>query len=97
MDFEYDVFLHPKYSKKYDKLKKRNPKVYKLITNGLNELKKDPFNRENKLLKDNWEGYRRIKVGDYRIIYEIVFNEELGVHEVNVLKFGNRKNVYIKK
>lgn len=90
----YDVFLHPKYFRKYEKLQKRNPKIHAQIKKGLDELKKDPFNKENKLLKDNWKGYRRIKVGNYRIIYKIVFNEDEEVYEVNVLKFGNRKNVY---
>ena len=43
-----------------------------------------------------WKGYRRVKVDDYRIIYEIVYNKKLGVNEVNVIKFGPSKNVYVK-
>lgn len=92
----YDVYLHPKYSKKYERLKKKNSYEYSQIKEGLDDLKKNPFKKENKLLKGDWKGYRRIKVDGYRIIYEIVFNDELGVHEVNVIKFGIRKNVYNK-
>ena len=92
----YDVYLHPKYSKKYEKLENKEPQVYNFIKIGLNKLKENPFEKENKKLKGDWKGYRRVKVDDYRIIYEIVFNDELNVHEVNVIKFGHRKNVYVK-
>lgn len=92
----YDVYLHPKYLKKYQKLEDKDPQVYDFIKIGLNKLKKNPFDKENKKLKGTWKGYRRVKVDDYRIIYEIVYNKKLGVNEVNVIKFGPRKNVYVK-
>jgi len=81
--------------KKYQNLNK-NSKFYFHINNALNELRENPFNKENKLLKGDWKGYRRIKSDGYRVIYEIIFNEELNEYEVNVIKFGSRRNIYIK-
>lgn len=43
-----------------------------------------------KLLKGDYSGLRRIRVGDYRVIYEI--NE--GVVLVLVLRVAHRKQVY---
>lgn len=58
----YDVYLHPKYSKKYEKLEDKEPEVYELIKSGLNKLKENPFEKENKKLKGSWKGYRRVKL-----------------------------------
>ena len=44
----YDVYLHPKYLKKYEKLEDKNPKVHNFIKIGLNKLKENPFEKENK-------------------------------------------------
>lgn len=92
----YDVYLHPKYSKKYEKLENKEPQVHDLIKTGLNRLKENPYDKENKKLRGSWKGYRRVKIDGYRIIYEIVFNKELNADEVNVIKFGPRSNVYNK-
>ena len=57
----YNVYLHPKYSKKYEKLENKEPQVYNLIKTGLNRLKENPYDNENKKLKGSWKGYCRVK------------------------------------
>ena len=92
----YNVYLHTNYWKKYEKLEDKDPKVHNFIKTGLNKLKENPFEKENKKLTGDWKGYHRVKVDGYRIIYKIMHNKELSIDEVNVIKFGPRKNVYVK-
>jgi len=41
-----------------------------------------------KPLRHSLSGYRRLRVGDYRIIYRVI------EHTVNIVKIGHRKEVY---
>lgn len=40
-------------------------------------------------LHENLKGYRKLRVGDWRVIYRIVDNKE-----VRIIAIGNRKDVY---
>lgn len=52
-------------------------------------LLRDPI-KYGEPLKRSLQGYRKIRVGDYRIIYRVQS------HEIIVLKIGHRKEVYKK-
>jgi len=53
-------------------------------------LERDPRPGNSKMLKYEWRGYRRVRSGDYRVIYTI----DEGVLIVVVVKVGNRRNIY---
>ncbi len=40
-------------------------------------------------LRKSLQGYRKLRVGDYRVIYKILGNDQ-----VRILKIGHRKEVY---
>jgi mRNA interferase RelE/StbE len=46
--------------------------------------------RHDALQGDEWSGYYRFRVGDYRIIYQLDRSARL----LNVLKVGHRRDVY---
>ena len=50
------------------------------------ELVKKP--EANPMLKGQFAGLRKFRVGDYRVIYALIGSEIL------ILRIGNRKNVY---
>ena len=50
-------------------------------------LIKDPYHFGLPLRK-SLQGYRKLRVGDYRVIYKII------KEEIIILKIGHRKNVY---
>lgn len=79
----YEVLLHPKADKF---LKKSDEKLRSRIKDKLEELESDP--KRGKLLTGT--DFRRLRIGDYRAIYEIDQNEG----RVIVLFIGHRKNVY---
>jgi mRNA interferase RelE/StbE len=69
-------------------LEKINDPDYSKIKSAINSLSDNPRPNGYKKLKGR-EGYR-IRVGDYRIIYE-VFDKHL---IIEIIAVGNRKNVY---
>ncbi len=60
------------------------------IFNAIEALEVEPRPGSSKALKGHWRGYHRVRVGDYRVVYSI----EDDVLRVNVVKFGDRKDVY---
>ncbi len=51
----------------------------------------NPTPPNSKSLKGGLRGFWRVRVGDYRIVYQVVENELL----ILVLKVGHRKNIYM--
>jgi mRNA interferase RelE/StbE len=80
----YKVLLHPKAAKALHKLDETTKARIKKM---LQELPSDPYEVGDPLHPST---YWKIKVGDYRAIYEINPNNK----EVIVLFIGHRKNVY---
>lgn len=81
----YKVVLSKKVEKQLDKL---SDKIVNPILESIDSLAKNPRPSGCKKLKSR-EGYR-IRVGDYRVIYEIIDKELI----VDVIAIGNRKDVY---
>ena len=82
---KYVVVLSKRAAKQLDKL---TDTVAKPILLAINNLSNDPLPTGNKKLKGR-NGYR-IRIGDYRVIYEFYERELI----VDVINLGHRKNVY---
>lgn len=70
-------------------LRKLDRSTQKRLLNAIEELAKDPTPPRSILLKGG-QGERRIRVGDYRVIYEVNNGELI----ILVLKIGHRRDVY---
>ena len=80
----FAVLLHPKAAEELEKLEGATKAR---IVERLRDLKDNP-ERAGKLLKPS--NFRRLRVGDYRAIYEI----DRAKRQVIVLFVGHRKRVY---
>jgi len=80
----FSVLLHPRAAKELNKLERQ---IADRIIEGLKDLKDNP-ETVGKILKpsDFWS----LRIGDYRVIYEIDKTKK----RVVVLFIGHRKNVY---
>lgn len=84
----YKLIYHP------DILKYDLPKIPKNIKESIRKaieerLLNDPIHY-GWPLRQSLKGHRKLRVGDYRVIYRISGNE------IIILKIGHRKEVYIK-
>jgi len=80
----YKVFLHPKVA---DFLKRIAPQLKERIKKRLKELEDSPESKGERLKHTS---FFRIRIGDYRAIYEIHSENR----RVIVLFIGHRKEVY---
>ncbi len=80
---KYKILLHPKVN---TFLKNINPELKERITKKLHELKDKPEKGKKLRYSDFW----RIRIGEYRAIYEINEKEK----RIIILYIGHRKNVY---
>lgn len=81
----YTIVLTKKAEKQLDKLPDN---IAEPIIEAINDLADNPRPHGCKNLK-NRDGYR-IRIGDYRVIYE-VFDDEL---LIDVIQLGHRKDIY---
>lgn len=82
---KYRVIFNPSAEKEFGKLDKPvQSRIFKAIA----KLEDDPRPANCKKLKGspNW----RIRVGDFRVVYEIIDD----TIQINVVKIGHRKDVY---
>jgi mRNA interferase RelE/StbE len=83
------VAYHLNFSKKaFKELEKIKPPFYANIKAAIYNLSENPRPSGYKKLT-NIEGYR-IRVGDYRIIYDIIDDQLL----VTIITLGHRKDIY---
>lgn len=80
----YAVFLHPKAAKE---LKKIEASVQKRITEHLRGLRENPEAKGKRLTQSE---FWSLRVGDYRVVYQI----DPDKRQVVVLLVGHRSNVY---
>lgn len=62
----------------------------KRIYNKVNQLKENPFSYDIKKIKK--EEVFRLRVGDYRVLFDINLKDKL----ITILRLGHRKNIYKK-
>jgi len=81
----YTILLTKKAQKQLDKLTNN---IAEPIIEAISNLENDPHPNGSIKLKGR-ESYR-IRVGDYRIIYEVIEQELI----IDVIALGHRKNIY---
>jgi mRNA interferase RelE/StbE len=83
----FNILYHPDIPKDIARIPLN---IRQIIARAIDErLGSDPV-QFGEPLRRGLHGYRKLRVGDYRIIYEI------NKHDVQVLLIGNRKDVYDK-
>ncbi|MCH7902712.1 type II toxin-antitoxin system RelE/ParE family toxin [archaeon] len=80
----YEIIFTPQSKKQFLKLEK---KTQERIINGLDRIKFRPEKFVKKLVEKN---VYRLRIGDYRVILDIIGNKLL----ILVLKVGHRKKIY---
>jgi mRNA interferase RelE/StbE len=80
------IRYHPKV--KSEDIPRLSPNISKRIENAIEErLMANPI-KYGLYLHGSLKGYRKLRVGDWRIIYRVMHNE------IRILAIGNRKDVY---
>ncbi len=72
-------------------LKKINPKKVKSILKKVGELAENPL--VGKPLKGEFQDYRRLRVGQYRVIYSVIKK----IITIQILRVGLRGSIYKNK
>lgn len=83
----YEIFITP-YARR--QLKKLPAKAVKEIRSSLEYLAQDPYEASNDVKKLQGRSGYRLRVGDYRVIYELE-NKRL---IIQVLEIAHRKDIY---
>jgi mRNA interferase RelE/StbE len=83
--------FHIEYSKRAIKfLKKSNRDLVKRIFLKIEELKSNPITHDSKFIEGYKEKLYRVRVGPYRILYEVDYNNNL----VGIIKIDKRSKAY---
>ena len=83
----YEVFYHPDIP---NDLKRLPQNIKVTIRRAIEERLLANPEVASEPLKRNLKGYRKLRVGDYRVIHKIQGNS------IFILKIGNRRDVYAK-
>lgn len=86
----YKLIIDSQADKYLMKLSKKNKKDLKTILNSIKKISNNPYN--SAILKGGVKKERRVRQGDYRIIFRI--NKETKPHQIRIIKIGKRTNVY---
>ena len=84
----YKVIFLAEAEKFYKKLFFSDRSIFERISAAVETLQSDPF--QGKLLKHKLKGKYSLRVGAYRIIYQV----EKKIVAVYVLEIGHRRNIY---
>ena len=88
MPFTYNLFLTSQAKKELAKIRKGNPKIAQTISGAITRLEFNPNSGE--FLHGDLKGRRKLRIGDYRIIYHI----EKKALIIYILRIAHRKEVY---
>lgn len=83
----FRLLLSPRADKDIKKLERQ---VLLKIDKALLGLAKSPYPRNVKILRDTKLAQCRIRVGDYRILYDVYEKDKT----VYILRIGHRKDIY---
>lgn len=86
----YSIEFSSRAARDFKKLAKTNKAVAIKIKDAIAELSEDPRPRGGETLSGTNPALQRIRVGDFRVIYEIKEGELL----VWVVRLGDRKEIY---
>ncbi|NOZ04315.1 MAG: type II toxin-antitoxin system RelE/ParE family toxin [FCB group bacterium] len=85
---DYTVHLHGQAIKALRRLSQKNKALVQRVVSSLAKLSQEPL--QGKPLKGPLKGSYRIRIGDYRVIYDIVEKDKT----VLVWKIQHRREVY---
>ncbi|MBI5400079.1 type II toxin-antitoxin system RelE/ParE family toxin [Candidatus Saganbacteria bacterium] len=88
MPSKYDVLFTNQAKKELSKIQRGSPKDAKSIFNSIIELSNNPS--IGKFLHGDLKGRRKLRVGDYRVIYKTEHKELI----VYIVRIAHRKEVY---
>jgi len=81
-----------KYSRQAAKfLKSLDKTTVSRILTKIEKLKHDPFSHDSKIIEGYSEKLFRVRVGDYRILYEVDYNDNL----IGIVKIDKRSRAYL--
>jgi addiction module RelE/StbE family toxin len=95
MPRRYRVVAAPAFEREVRRLRKRVPRVYESLLEAVELLETDPFNLEGRAnirkLVDvpEGEGQFRLRIGDYRLRYDVV-GDEVVLHSMRPRSIGYR-------
>lgn len=85
------MMLQPQYSNQSQKFLKNAEKILaKRLLKEIEELRVNPMPQEVKFLQGYKERLYRVRVGDYRIIYEVDYPKNI----LGIVKIDKREKVY---
>ena len=87
---DYDLVFDPKAEKYLKKLLKKDKKTAQMLLDIIKKIHDNPY--ESDILKGYWAKSRKLRKGDYRIIFDIDNNSN--PKEIVVLKIGKRNTIY---
>ncbi len=85
------MMFQPQYSNQAQKFLKKSEKILvKRLLAEIERLRENPTPQEVKVLQGYKEKLFRVRVGDYRIIYEVDYQNNV----LGIVKINKRENVY---
>lgn len=88
MVFGYSVFLSNQAKKELAKIRRGNPKSAKALSDALDLLSNNP--NAGEFLHGDLKGRRKLRVGNYRIIYSVEKNKLI----IYIFRIAHRKESY---
>ena len=83
----YEITFRPRADKALDRLP---PGIQQRIISGIAALAEKPRGKDTKALKGDLKGMRRLRVGEYRVLYVA----DDGARTVDILRIGPRGDFY---
>jgi len=87
---DYEIFLSAKARKSFNRLLKKDKKIAEMIYKRILQIAEDPYDSD--LMKWSFEGARKIRISDYRIIFEL--DNSSDPPSIEILKIGKRSTIY---
>lgn len=87
---DYEIIFDSKAEKYLKKLSKKDKKATKIILDAIKRIPENSYDFD--ILKGYWASSRKLRKGDYRIIFDI--DNNTNPKEIIILKIGKRKNIY---
>ena len=88
-DTKYKINIKNQADRYLIKLSKKNKKDFKMLLDSIKNIPKDPY--DSKPLHNNFKGLKRVRKGEYRIIFRI--DKSI----ITILIVGKRNSVYKKR
>ena len=82
------LFLTKSVYRSLEKLHETDKEFAKILEEAIDNIKDSPY--DSKKMKWKFKAFNRVKIGDYRIIFNIDKKEKI----ISVVEIGRRSNIY---